>query len=83
MRAAQALFWFRCQRAVADLEVADERVRHERMFFRRAGQDAAVSRSFQIIPRDKMILTLAARLCLTSCEYHYNIRSRVFWTVDH
>jgi hypothetical protein len=41
--------------AAADLAMAEDCVRHERMFFRRAGQDTAVPGSFALVPPAAML----------------------------
>jgi hypothetical protein len=52
------------RRAVADLAMAEDCLRHERMFFKRAGQDTAVPGSFALVPpaamHDQLRLDYAA-----------------------
>jgi hypothetical protein len=43
------------QRAVIDLAMAEDCLRHERMFFKRAGQDTAVPGSFTLVPPAAML----------------------------
>lgn len=43
------------QRAVADLAMAEDCVRHERMFFKRSGTDTAVPGSFALVPPAAML----------------------------
>jgi Nucleotidyl transferase AbiEii toxin, Type IV TA system len=43
------------RRAVADLAMAEDCLRHERMFFKRAGQDTAVPGSFALMPPAAML----------------------------
>ena len=43
------------QRAASDLAMATDCGRHERMFFKRAGQNTAVPGSFALLPHDDMI----------------------------
>jgi hypothetical protein len=43
------------QRAVADLAMAEDCVRHERMFFKRSGTDTAVPGSFVLVPPAAML----------------------------
>ena len=43
------------QRAVADLAMAEDCVRHERMFFKRSGTDTAVPGSFTLVPPTAML----------------------------
>ncbi|MBF0563040.1 MAG: nucleotidyl transferase AbiEii/AbiGii toxin family protein [Alphaproteobacteria bacterium] len=43
------------RRAVADLAMAEDCVRHERMFFKRPGQDTAVPGSFALVPPPAML----------------------------
>jgi Nucleotidyl transferase AbiEii toxin, Type IV TA system len=43
------------QRASGDLAMAEDCVRHERMFFKRAGQDTAVPGSFALVPPPTML----------------------------
>jgi hypothetical protein len=43
------------QRAAGDLAMAEDCVRHERMFFKRAGQDTAVPGSFALVPPPAML----------------------------
>jgi hypothetical protein len=48
------------RRAVADLAMAEDCLRHERMFFKRAGQDTAVPGSFAFVPQATMLDQLRA-----------------------
>jgi hypothetical protein len=48
------------RRAAADLTMAEDCLRHERMFFKRAGQDTAVPGTFALVPPAAMLDLLRA-----------------------
>jgi hypothetical protein len=48
------------RKVAADLAMAEDCVRHERMFFKRPGQDTAVPGSFALVPPDEMLDLLRA-----------------------
>ncbi len=48
------------RRAVADLAMAEDCVRHERMFFKRAGQETAMPGTFALVPPPPMLDLLRA-----------------------